>query len=250
NWIVARAREHPVRATIELTVGLLFAAAFMNNTPVVVIMIPIVLRLAGAINVSAKKLLIPLSYVSMLSGTLTLVGTSTNLLVDGVARGEGLAPFGIFEVTRVGIVVAIVGTIALVVFSRFLLPDGETDPYHSEDDQMFLSEIRIPRDSGLIGKTWRNASELKRLRVVGLARAGGGIEPSERPLSAGDRLVVRMTLAELMTLRSQKDIEVGVSMRGQIKQDAEEVVEATIAPNHPSIGHQLREIPFLNINPV
>lgn len=250
NWIVARARKHPVRATIELTVGLLFAAAFMNNTPVVAIMIPIVLRLAGAINVSAKKLLIPLSYLSMLSGTLTLVGTSTNLLVDGVAREQGLAPFGIFEITPVGIIVATVGTIALAVLSRFLLPDGETDPYHSADDELFLSEIRIPRDSQLIGKALQDVSELKRLRVIGLARAGSGIDMSERPLAAGDRLVVRVSLAELMTLRNVKDIEIGTSIVGQIKQDAEEVVEATIAPNHPSIGHQLREIPFLNINPV
>src|SRR5690606_17133005 len=108
-----------------------------------------------------KKLLIPLSYLSMLCGTLTLVGTSTNLLVDGVAREQGLAPFGIFEITPVGLVVAFVGTIALAVLGRFLLPDGETDPYHSAEDQLFLSEIRIPRDSPLIGRMLRDTGELK-----------------------------------------------------------------------------------------
>lgn len=250
NWIVARARKHPVRATVELVIGLFFAAAFMNNTPVVVVMIPIVLRLAAAINVSAKKLLIPLSYLAMLSGTLTLVGTSTNLLVDGVARDQGLAPFGIFEITPVGILVALVGTVALAIFSRYLLPDGETDPYHSAGDQLFLSEVRIPRDSPLIGKSLRDAGELKRLRVIGLNRAGLGGDMAGRILAAGDRLVVRTSLAELMTLRDSKSIEIGTSIVGGVKQGAGEVMEATIAPSHPSIGRQLREIPFLNSNPV
>lgn len=250
NWIVARARNHPVRATIELIIGLFAAAAFMNNTPVVVVMIPIVLRLAAAINVSAKKLLIPLSYLAMLSGTLTLVGTSTNLLVDGVARDQGLAPFGIFEITPVGIVVATVGTIALALLSRFLLPDGEIDPYHSAADQLFLSEIRIPKGSRFIGKALRDVGELKRLRVTGLTRAGQGADMAERVLAAGDRLVVRVSLAELMTLRDVKGVEVGTSVVGETRQDSEQVVEATIAPSHPSIGRQLREIPFLNINPV
>jgi len=250
NWIVARARRHPVRATIELLIGLFLAAAFMNNTPVVVVMIPIVLRLSAAINVSPKKLLIPLSYLAMLSGTLTLVGTSTNLLVDGVARDQGLAPFGIFEITPVGIIVAAVGTIALVFLSRFLLPDGAIAPYRSAQDQLFLSEIRIPRDSALIGQPLRDVRDLRHIRVIGLTRAGNGAGLSERPLAPGDRLVVRVSLAELMTLRTVRGMEIGAAIVGGARHDAEEVVEATISPSHPSIGRQLREIPFLNSNPV
>lgn len=250
NWIVARARKHPVRAMFELLVGLFPAAAFMNNTPIVMVMIPIVLRLSAAIQVSAKKLLIPLSYLAMLSGTLTLVGTSTNLLVDGVAREQGLEPFGIFEITPVGLVVAAVGTVALFVLGSLLLPDGEVDPEHGAADELFLSEVRIPRDSEFIGRMLREVSELKRLRVIGLMRAGTGGDIRERPLAAGDRLIVRVTLAELMTLRDVAEIEVGTSIMGGVQQDATEVVEATISPSHPSIGRELREIPFLNANPV
>ncbi len=250
SWIVARARAHPVRATIELILGTFAAAAFINNTPVVLIMIPIVLRLAAAISVSAKKLLIPLSYLAMLSGTLTLVGTSTNLLVDGVAREQGLAPFGIFEITPIGILVALAGTIALFLLGPFLLPDGETDPYHSPDDQPFLSEIRIGKDSPFVDRSIEDIPEFKRLRIIGLNRGGYRERVPERPLTIGDRLIVRVTLAELMTLHENKAIDMGVSMLGQAATEEEIIVEATISPSHPSIGRLIREIPFLNINPV
>ncbi len=250
RWIVARAKEHPIRATIELVLGTFAAAAFINNTPVVMIMIPIVLRLAAAISVSAKKLLIPLSYLAMLSGTLTLVGTSTNLLVDGVAREQGLAPFGIFEITPIGMLVALAGTITLVILGPFLLPAGETDPYHSPDDEPFLSEVRIGKDSPFVGEFIADVPELKRLRIIGLNRAGQRSEVPERPLAVGDRLIVRLTLAELMTLHKAKTTEVGATMMGNLAQDSETVMEATIGPSHPSIGRMIREIPFLNTNPL
>lgn len=250
NWVVARAKKHPVRATVELVLMVFPAAAFMNNTPVVAIMIPIVISLAAAIGVSSQKFLIPLSYLAMLSGTLTLVGTSTNLLVDGLAQENGLEPFGIFEITPVGLIVAIAGTGALVILSRYLLPAGKTDPYHSAADQIFLSEIRIPRGSRLIGKRISEAPELRRVRIIGLNKRGTRIEIPDRPLAAGDQLIVKVTLGGLMTLRNVEGIEVGGAAIGKVGQNYPTVVEATISPSHPSIGRKIREIPFLNSNPV
>src|SRR5690606_22015490 len=115
-----------------------FASAFMNNTPVVLILIPVVIRLAGAVNLAPTRLLIPLSYASILGGTCTLIGTSTNLLVSGVAERSGLEPFTIFEITPVGVTVALTGLVVMLLLGRFLLPNRGATGDSGVDDSEFL----------------------------------------------------------------------------------------------------------------
>src|SRR3546814_1860856 len=98
---MARAEKHPRLAIVEVLLGALVASAFLNNTPVVVVLLPIMMKLADVTGISAKKLLMPLSIAAVLGGTLTLIGTSTNLVVDGIVRDAGMPRFGIFEITPI-----------------------------------------------------------------------------------------------------------------------------------------------------
>lgn len=250
--IVLRARRRPRTAIVEMFVGAYVASAFLNNTPVVLVMIPIMLRLAQAMRVSPKLLLIPLSYICILGGTTTLIGTSTNLLVAGVAREQGLPAFGLFTITPVGIVAGIVGATVLALLARWLLPQEAPQQIAlSEEHRSFLTELRVLPTGAWVGRRISDIPMLRRsqVRLVGLKR-GASLRRSDLDviaLAADDRLIVRLDLAELLSVRGSRDCEVGITAGDRsVAADGGAIVEAMVAPNHPAIGRRLLEIPFLS----
>ena len=259
--LTRRAESRPRRVVAELLAGTLAAAAVVNNTPVVIILVPVIRRLGAALKVATTRLLIPLSYVAVLGGTLTLIGTSTNLLVDGVAQEMGEPAFGIFEISGVGLVSALAGVAALALLGRPLLPArADRDPLE-EEGQHCLSELVVEPGARVIGEQIGQIAALRpsRARVVALVREGRlrREKLDALALAAGDRLVVVASPRELAGLAAGEDFKVGLGgVRGGAdlssasRPDDVELFEAAIAPSHPSIGHRLAELPMLSRLPI
>jgi di/tricarboxylate transporter len=238
------AQTNPALAIVLLMTFVVLSSAIVSNTPVVVVMIPVFVQLAKTMGIASSKMLIPLSYAAILGGTLTLIGTSTNLLVDGVARAQGLAGFTIFEVTPLGIILVIWGMIYLRFVAPMLLPDREsmTDLLSDRSRMKFFTEAVIPPESNLIGREVTGVQLFKRegVRLIDVIRGDRSLRRNLQgvELAVGDRVVLRTQITELLSLQRNKELK----RVDQVSAVETTTVEALITPGCKMIGRSLESL--------
>ncbi|CAN5681432.1 SLC13 family permease [soil metagenome] len=203
--------------SVMILVG--FMSAFINNTPVIAIFLPIILGVAKDTGLSASKMLMPISFASMIGGLCTLIGTSTNILIGSIAAEQGIAPFTMFEFAPLGIVMFVVALIYLSLVGIRLIPDRRVKGDLSESFAMaeYITEIVILEDSISAGKKIREAP-LVRDVDISILEIRRGSETIHQPgpntvLLADDLLIVRCDLESIRAMQEQE----GVELRPQIK---------------------------------
>ncbi len=247
--VIALARG---RARLAFTMILLIAAvasAFMNNTPVVVLFIPIILSLGCRFGVSPSKYLIPLSYASILAGTCTLIGTSTNLIVSDLSAAYGYGGLGMFELAKVGLPLALAGLTLIVFAAPKLMPDM-AHPVCELDQQrkrLYLAELQIPRGSALVhlNPCSELAARYPGIEVVELIRHTHIFHPcrDDVTIAPDDLLLVKGSPNDLTQMLQGKDVELPPAEKrlNFNRPDETLLVELIIAPQSELIGRHLRE---------
>ncbi len=234
-----------------LVVLVALVSAFINNTPVVVVFVPIVLNLARRMKLPASKFLIPLSYAAVLGGTCTLIGTSTNLVVNGILVNQGEPSLRMFELAWLGVPSALVGALYLALAGNRLLPVREmlTSILSDEERREYLTEAFVPPGSPLAGKSLKAAGLVsgRGFRVIEVVRDGIAItvDPDHSPLRAGDRLVLSCRPSGIARARSMPGFdftaEAGLE---QIAAHEGVIFEGAVAPHAELVGRTIGELNF------
>ena len=234
-----------------LTVSII--SGFINNTAAVAIFIPLAIDLCQRFHISPTKVLLPLSYAAIFGGTLTLIGTSTNLIVSSIMVEHSLVPFAMFEFTKLGLIFLILGTLYNMIISKWFMPSRSIISSLSRKYHMgsFLTEFKVGADSPLIGQTYEeyNISEKYELQVYKIIRDSKNIGYNLQKviIREGDIFLVHINVKEMIKFKE----EMKVLLLSDIKMSQEEltgknhvIVEGIVSQQSALIGKTLREFDF------
>ncbi len=238
---------------ISVMVFVGFFSAFINNTPVVAIFIPILLGVAKKLKSSTSKLLMPMSFASMFGGICTLIGTSTNILVNSIAEKEGQPAFSMFEIAPLGLVMFAIGTAYMLTIGIRLIPDrrAEGDLLESFKLREYITEVVLLEDCSSVDVPIKDAPLVKdiAINIIEIQRGETTISlpAATEVLRAGDVLRVRCDLEKFKKIQRRE----GVLFKPQYRWQDEDIaggetklVEAVIAPNSEFAGKTLRDLKF------
>ena len=259
--VLAAAADRLANATGSrawLAMGLVLVVAsllsgFLSNTAVVAIFIPLLVDLCRRFHLSPSKFMLPLSYVSIAGGTMTVIGTSTNLLVSAIAEENGLEPFGMFEFSALGIVLMFVGLAYVLVASPYLLPTRSTPEALTRQYEMrhYLTEVQVSATSELVDKTIEESAINREydITVIAVHRGVDHVTENLRHLRIReeDVLVVRGSADGLTRFTSAKGVAPLSDARlsdAEIFEEGQFLVEAIVGRNSRLIGRTLEEIDF------
>jgi di/tricarboxylate transporter len=236
---------------VMVSVG--FFSAFINNTPVVAIFIPILLGVAKDIKASTAKLLMPMSFASMFGGVCTLLGSSTNILVSSIAVDLKQPAFSMFEFAPLGLIMFVIGTVYMLTIGIRLIPDrrGEGDLINEFRLREYITEIVLLEDSESAGKTIKDVPLVKDIDITIIEIQRGddftAVPSPDFVLRAGDVLRVRCDLEKLKKIQERAGVVFKPQYKWQdsdFETDVMKLIEVVIAPNTEFVGRSLQQLSF------
>lgn len=256
SWISYNLLGRPksvASAQVRLMAPVAIFSSVLNNTPVVAMMVPAVRDWARRNNISSSQLMIPLSYAAIIGGTCTVVGTSTNLVVNDMLKAQpGIDGLALFELAWVGIPCTLVVLGLTVATSRWLLPDRKGQAQRFEDARQYVVEMLVEPGSPLVGKSIEDAGlrQLPGMFLIEIDRAGRiltAVSPREL-LQANDRLIFAGDVRSVVDLKNIHGLRVADDQVFKLDahQSTRSLVEVVISPNFPHLGKTVRDMGFRN----
>jgi di/tricarboxylate transporter len=248
--VLQYSRGRPQLAIVLILTIVGLASAFINNTPVVVLFIPIILSLSCELDFSPSKFLIPISYASILAGTCTLIGTSTNIIISDLSAMYGFGALEMFELSRLGVPVALLGISFLVLAAPRLMPSMHNPVCELQDDahRRYLAELQVPRGSRIIGEDPNSyfAQKYPNIEVLELIRYSHIFYPDRDSvqIAPDDLLLVKGSANDLVEILHENIVELSLAEQGMdfaVGQKESLIVELIIPPQSSLLGARLME---------